>query len=262
MYTKQQQLEYSLKDNITKDEEELMDGLAEIFSIVVTIDKLEKLYLKDCIDDDVYTDQAMKMMAQYKSICTDNARVTQCYHEDLDIFVQMYSLMNCSNGVQRLKKGIPATVEHFQLKSGDGSLVPSGNLNNASDSQSGNGDTTSIGGSSQHQVHSQNTMLDGKAVAETTGNFITLMDALKLKYNTKDQLHPLMSALLLSVNKVFNSSPLLKNRISLFKERQQLVEWVIKLNHLKVGQKLSENEIKDMLFDLDQAYKGFYSLLS
>lgn len=40
-----------------------------------------------------------------------------------------------------------------------------------------------------------------KLVAETTQNFITFMDALKLKLRAKDQLHPLLSELMSSYSR-------------------------------------------------------------
>lgn len=78
------------------------------------------------------------------------------------------------------------------------------------------------------------------------------MDALKLNYKAKDQLHPLLAELLLSINKVTQSD---------FEHRKELVNWIIKINKMRVEDTLSDNEIRELLFDLDLAYKSFYSLL-
>ena len=73
--------------------------------------------------------------------------------------------MDYPAAAHRLQLGVPATVEH------------------ASESKP------------HAAVHAQ-------LVAETTQNFITLMDALKLKMRAKDQLHPLLSDLLSAYTKV------------------------------------------------------------
>ena len=99
---------------------------------------------------------------------------------------------------------------------------------------------------------SKNKMFNGKSVAEATGNFITLIDALKLNYRAKDQLHPLMAELLLSINKVSRQD---------FEYRQKLVDWIVKINKMKADEQLTDSEIRELIFDLDIAYKNFYTLL-
>lgn len=78
-----------------------------------------------------------------------------------------YLQMDQPAAAHRVKVGVPATVEHA---AGDGA-------------KPGSAERTRL-------------------VAETTQNFITLMDALKLKLRAKDQLHPLFGDLLASYTKV------------------------------------------------------------
>ena len=73
--------------------------------------------------------------------------------------------MDCSAAGHRLSVGVTATEEH---KTQDGAEVT-------------------------------------QWVAETTQNFITFMDSLKLKQRAKDQLHPLLSELMTSYNRFKDS---------------------------------------------------------
>jgi ESCRT-I complex subunit VPS28 len=45
--------------------------LAEIFSIIVTLDELEKAFLKDAIPESDYTEICDRSLKQYKSILSD-----------------------------------------------------------------------------------------------------------------------------------------------------------------------------------------------
>lgn len=84
----------------------------------------------------------------------------------------------------RLALGIPATIEH------------------------GGNETT---GPASQGVGAQ-------IVAETTQNFITLMDALKLQMRAKDQLHPLLSDVLSAYTKAGTNSG---------ESREKLLEWCV-----------------------------------
>lgn len=55
----------------TRAERDLQDSLAEIFSILVTLDELEKAFLKDAIPEADYTDICDRSLKQYKSILSD-----------------------------------------------------------------------------------------------------------------------------------------------------------------------------------------------
>jgi hypothetical protein len=45
--------------------------LAEVFSIIITLDELEKAYLKDAIPEGDYTEICDRLLKQYKAILTD-----------------------------------------------------------------------------------------------------------------------------------------------------------------------------------------------
>jgi ESCRT-I complex subunit VPS28 len=55
----------------TRAERDLQDSLAEIFSIIVTLDELEKAFLKDAIPETDYTEICERSLKQYKSILAD-----------------------------------------------------------------------------------------------------------------------------------------------------------------------------------------------
>lgn len=57
----------------TRAERDLQDSLAEIFSIIITLDELEKAFLKDAIPEAEYTEICERSLKQYKSILADEA---------------------------------------------------------------------------------------------------------------------------------------------------------------------------------------------
>jgi len=52
-------------------ERDLFESLAEIYSIIITLDALEKAYLKDSIDEGDYTETCSRLLKQYKSNLAD-----------------------------------------------------------------------------------------------------------------------------------------------------------------------------------------------
>ncbi|CUS24453.1 LAQU0S16e02058g1_1 [Lachancea quebecensis] len=212
--------EVPLFDHYTSPQKrETIETLAEVYSLIITLDQVEKAYLKDCLSSDDYTVTINKLLAQYKTYLS-NEDVAKEFG-DLTTFKEKYSI-SASNAITRIERGMPVTVEHaIQSK-------------NAKESSNGSA------------------KYSGKAVAEATGNFITVMDALKLNYRAKDQLHPLMSELLLSINRVTSQD---------FENRRDLVEWIVKINKMRAAEKLSEDEASELLFSVDTAYKSFYTLL-
>ena len=57
----------------TRAERDLQDSLAEIFSIIITLDELEKAFLKDAIPEAEYTEICERSLKQYNSILADEA---------------------------------------------------------------------------------------------------------------------------------------------------------------------------------------------
>jgi len=93
----------------------------------------------------------------------------------------------------------------------------------------------------------------GSLILAATEDFITFLDALRLGMNSKTSLHPLLSAVIQSVNKVTNQD---------FEHRGKIIQWLITLNQMKTSQELSEDQARDLAFDMEQAYNGFKSVIT
>lgn len=116
----------------------------------------------------------------------------------------------------RLSVGIPATVEHSESSSADASS-------------------------------------NSKWVAETTQSFITFMDALKLKYRAKDQLHPILQELVTGYARFKGSKE--------WEGRQRMVSWLITLNSMKASDEITDEQARQLLFDVEHAYGEFFQSL-
>lgn len=68
----------------TVAERDLVDSLAEIYSIVRTLDGLEKAYTKDAVTEAEYTEMCAKLLKQYRSILGDETVANEFV--DLDTF--------------------------------------------------------------------------------------------------------------------------------------------------------------------------------
>ena len=93
----------------------------------------------------------------------------------------------------------------------------------------------------------------GALILEATQDFITFLDAVKLNLLSKDQLHPLLTDVIQSVNKVTDRD---------FDNRGKIVQWLITLNQMKATDELSEHQARELELDIHQAYQGFKSTLS
>jgi len=160
--------------------------------------------------------------AQYSPACT---RLLSQYNTmlrlvsddvpSLEEFMAKYK-MDHPAALHRLRVGVPATVEHA--------------------SEQGGGTETA------------------QAVAETTQNFITFMDALRLRLRAKDQLHPLLQELMTGYARFKGSAE--------WQGRSRIVGWLITLNSMKASDEITEEQSRQLLFDIDHAYQEFFSSLS
>lgn len=211
----------------TDGEKEIVEELSEVYSLIVTIDQLEKAYIRDCVDATAYTSACQRLLGQYATLLR-NSQLERAFG-DIDEFSRKYKVQ-CSNGITRIKVGVPATIEIAQAAPAE------------------NRTSTPITYSAPQQP-----VFNPQAVAEVTGNFITAMDGLKLNFRAKDQLHPLFSELVTSLNKVSTKD---------FEGRGKLIQWLIFLNKMKINDQLDDEQVRQCLFDLESAYKNFYSLLA
>jgi ESCRT-I complex subunit VPS28 len=68
----------------TRAERDLQDSLGELFSIIVTLDELEKAFLKDAIPEAEYTDICERSLRQYKALLADETIANE--FKDLEEF--------------------------------------------------------------------------------------------------------------------------------------------------------------------------------
>lgn len=66
-------LDEEVKLATTRTERDLQDSLAEVFSILVTLDELEKAYLKDAVPEAEYTGICDRLLKQYRAILAHEA---------------------------------------------------------------------------------------------------------------------------------------------------------------------------------------------
>jgi ESCRT-I complex subunit VPS28 len=90
LYSSQDHQEVKLSTTVA--ERDLYDSLAEIYSIIITLDALEKAYLKDSIPESEYTETCSRLLKQYKSNLADET-VAKAFG-DLDRFKREWDVGN------------------------------------------------------------------------------------------------------------------------------------------------------------------------
>lgn len=223
----------------TRAERDLQDSLAEIFSIIVTIDELEKAFLKDAIPEADYTEICERALKQYKSLVADE-RVAKAFvgleefKAEWDVGFNVFSYSISPRGADNLttQLEVPRATERIRVG------MPSTAV-------------TASSGAAPAPAATGNT--SGALILEATQNLITFLDALRLGLLAKDQLHPLLTDVIQSVNKVTDRD---------FESRGKIVQWLITLNQMKATEELSEEQARELELDINSAYQGFKSILS
>lgn len=216
-------LDEEVKFTSTASERDLLDSLAEVYSIIRTLDGLEKAYQKDALPEHSYTEMCSKLIKQYQAILSD--KNVEREFSDLDSFMREWDC-RCPRAAETLRAGLPNTQVSAISAAG-------GNFSHG----------TPVGGNNP----------SGAVILAATENFITFLDALKLNYVSKATLHPLLSDVIQSVNKVTERD---------FEHRGKIIQWLIKLNQMRTTEELSEEQAGDLAFDMEQAYNGFKATIS
>lgn len=93
-----------------------------------------------------------------------------------------------------------------------------------------------------------------KCIADIVSLFITIMDKLRLGIKAMDELHPELRDLVDTMN-----------RLSLipesFEGKDKVRNWLETLNSMQASDELSDDQIRQFLFDLESAYSAFNNLL-
>ena len=205
-----------VKLSTTTAERDLYESLAEVYSIVVTLDALERAFLKDSIAEADYTETCSRLLKQYKSNLTDE-NVARAFG-DLERFKAEWQL-ECPKATERLKIGIPAT---------------------------------GVDQPSARQSQQQGSTVVAQNIVASSEAFVTLLDAIKLGYKSKQDLHPLLAEAIQAVNKVTDKE---------FQGKEKIVQWLITLNQLKPTEELGEEQMTELEFDMNRAYRAFKQTL-
>ncbi|KAI4371697.1 hypothetical protein MLD38_010019 [Melastoma candidum] len=91
-------------------------------------------------------------------------------------------------------------------------------------------------------------------VAECVQNFITAMDSLKLNMVAVDQVHPLLSDLSASLNKLTILPPD-------FEGKTKMRDWISRLSKMGAADELTEQQSRQLHFDLESSYNSFMAAL-
>ncbi|KAL4391733.1 hypothetical protein AHAS_Ahas03G0274600 [Arachis hypogaea] len=135
----------------------------------------------------------------------------------IERFADTYK-MECPAAINRLViSGIPATVEH-------------------------------------RAAAAASTSTSAAIVAECVQNFITAMDSLKLNMVAVDQVHPLLSDLYASLNKLTILPPD-------FEGKTKMKEWIARLSKMGAADELTEQQARQLHFDLESSYNSFMAAL-
>jgi len=89
-------------------EREMYENMADMYSIIKTVEHLEKAYVRDSISAKDYTPACAKLIAHFKAA----QNLVKETVPDVPKFMQEYKL-DCKAAAERLlNKGFPATLEH------------------------------------------------------------------------------------------------------------------------------------------------------
>eukprot|EP00002_Diphylleia_rotans_P029514 TRINITY_DN6015_c0_g1_i1.p1 TRINITY_DN6015_c0_g1~~TRINITY_DN6015_c0_g1_i1.p1 ORF type:complete len:213 (-),score=49.04 TRINITY_DN6015_c0_g1_i1:159-797(-) len=193
----------------TPAEREQHEIRADIYSIIKTVERLEKAYVRDIVSAENYTKACEKLIAQFKTATHampnfDARRFMQEMH------------MECPAASHRLLvSGVPSTVEHG------------------------------------HETKSDKS---SKYIAESVQHFITAMDSLKLGMKAVDQIFPLLKELMECLNS-------LSNLPQTYDGKEVVKKWLGIMNKMRASDELAEDQVRQLMFDLENAYNGFHRAL-
>lgn len=106
----------------------------------------------------------------------------------------------------------------------------------------------------EHKAKQRNNDPEAVNIAETVQHFITAMDAVKLNLVAVDQLCPLLSDLLQSMQRIQNLPPN-------FEPKDKVKDWYSKLYQKPANYELPESDVRQLLYELDASYNAFIRTL-
>ena len=94
-----------------------------------------------------------------------------------------------------------------------------------------------------------------KAIAEIVSLFITVMDRLRLDIHAMDELHPDVKELHETMCRMSSLPPTFEGRLKVKK-------WLDELTGMQASDNLTDEQVRQMLFDFESAYNDFNRFLS
>lgn len=199
-------------------EREQQEQQADLFSILKVTEKLERAWTRGLLSPGDYEKQCKMLIAQFKTLW-DSLRV---HVPDISDFMARFT-MQCPMAHQRLVViGVPATVQH--------------------------------GGESAPASAPSQTVSTGAQVSQTTANFITCLDSVKLSMLAVDQLNPLLADLLGSLNKMPEVPPDFPGKI-------RVVAWLKQLNGMRANEELNQNDARQLEHELQSSFMEWQDIL-
>ncbi|BFZ63980.1 Vacuolar protein-sorting-associated protein 28 [Saitoella coloradoensis] len=234
----------------TPSDRDLHHDLAELYSLLLSLEFLEKAYVRDQVSEEEYERNCVRLLAQWGTLLKSES--VKGAFGDLEGFMGKYRI-SAPAAAYRISIGVPANVEHAPAPP----AVPEVSTSTPPTLSS---NTPGSGGGGPNP----------QKVASAVQNFITFLDALKLSYRAKDQLHPLLSDLIQSVDAVIpphpNAAPIAAEggeaTTRPFEGRGKILYWLIELNKMKASDECSEEQVRQMMFDVEGGYGEFFRRLS
>ncbi|CAG5104669.1 Oidioi.mRNA.OKI2018_I69.chr1.g1437.t1.cds [Oikopleura dioica] len=192
--------EVRLHEN-ARDREEI-ENQAELYSIIKTLQELEKANIKDAISTKEYENQCSRLLVQYKTA------LPQSEITSVEEFVQKYRL-DCRLAMARIKEDRPIT--------------------------------------NRDNKGNQNVL-----IADVIAGFISLQDRIHLENYSKDSLYPELRELVVNLDRMTDVPEGIK-------ESQK--SWEAELRPMAASDEITEEQARQMLFDLEQSYNAFRQFL-
>ncbi|PPQ71158.1 hypothetical protein CVT24_009839 [Panaeolus cyanescens] len=208
----------------TNAEREKYNTLATLFGIIVALDYLERAYVRDSITAAEYSPACTRLLSQYKTML----KLVGSDVPSIEDFMKRYR-------VQPPSMQIPRRSDSFQMDH-PAALH-----------------RLKVGVPATVEHSSEAGPETGKWIAETTQSFITFMDGLRLRIRAKDQLHPMLQDLVTGYARFKGSKD--------WEGRSKMVSWLITLNGMKASEELTEEQARQLIFDVEHAYAEFFRSL-
>jgi len=184
------------------------DKLSDLYALILTTEHLERMWIKQTIDDEQYNEKCKTLIIKYKSLLP----VIQPYYPNVADFFNEY----CP-----------------ELSSAKYRLMDQGQIPLSND---------------------DNTVIDQVVIAETTQYFITMIDALELQLCETSELYPELKRLCDSLDRI-------QTMQQTHSCKSTMNAWLQRLQQMKATDKLNADQVKQIKFDLVNAYDDFHSFL-